>query len=278
MEERKETRNENCKFDTAAKSVIENKWWPIPCSSTCSPSSAAPFVFRLLYMHSLSHSLHRHARLKLRAAAGSALPRRRLQGTGAPLPSPAASSASTVAGPSHGNHPSLAGSSIHRVDSIRLPTPTHPDAKSSALSQHNIYPASSTLEQLALLEVCLATGNIPRARKVFSAIRTLYQQEASYHSSSSEQYDDFDPSSGQWRRRLQFSDVVPVSVHAQFLRAYFRQAIVHDNASLSKVNKLKKLAAVSQAWEWFEMLLNEEGTYGRLDDAAWAIMLKGLVA
>lgn len=232
-------------------------------------------------MHSLSQSLHRHARLKLRAAAGAALPRRRFQGTGASaavtLP-PSDSSASTVAGPSHGTSSSFASSSTHRLDSLRLPTPIHPDSKGSTLSQHNVYPASSTLEQLALLEVCLATGNIPRARKVFDAIRTLYQKESSYHSSSSEQYDDFDPSSGQWRRRLQFSDVVPASIHPQFLRAYFRQAIVLDNASPSKVNRLKKLAAVSQAWEWFGMLLNEEGTYGRLDDGAWAIMLKGLVA
>lgn len=113
---------------------------------------------------------------------------------------------------------------------------------------------------------------------MFSAIRDSYSSEASYQASTSEHYDDFDPSSGQWRKRLQFSDVVPVAVHAQFLRAYFRQAIVQDSAKLAKGSQLKKKAAVSQAWEWFEMLLAEEGTFGKLDDSAWAVMFKGLVA
>lgn len=230
-------------------------------------------------MHCLSRSLQRFPRLKLRCAAGSALSRRRSQATAAPTSSAAdipASDASTVAGPSSTGIP--ASLKLFKHKNVHIASPQHPDQRNSALSQHVAYPASSTLEQLALLEVCLAVGNITRARKVFSAIRDSYSSEASYQASTSEHYDDFDPSSGQWRKRLQFSDVVPVAVHAQFLRAYFRQAIVQDSAKLAKGSQLKKKAAVSQAWEWFEMLLAEEGTFGKLDDSAWAVMFKGLVA
>lgn len=228
----------------------------------------------LLYMHSLSRSLNRHARLKIRAAFGSALPPRRCQATEASASAAAAAvtlpSGAAVAGPS-----TLRGKSIQH---LQLPVPLHQDNRESQLAQHTVYPASSTLEQLALLEVCLATGNIPRARKIFDAIRNLFYREEASHVSSSEQYADFDPSSGQWRRRLRFTDVVPTSVHAQFLRAFFRQAIVQDNAVTSKLRKLRKNAAVSQAWEWFEMLLNDETIYGQLDDTAWAVMFKGLIA
>lgn len=225
-------------------------------------------------MHSLSRSLHRHARLKIRATLGSALPRCRHQATEASA-SAAAASVTVPSGPAVAGPSKL---STNRIQNLQLPVPLHTDQRDSRLSQHAVYPASSTLEQLALLEVCLATGNIVRARKIFESIRKLYYKEEASHVSTSEQYADYDPSSGQWRRRLRFSDIVPTSVHAQFLRAFFRQAIVHENAVLTKHRKMKKNAAVSQAWEWFNMLLNDESTYGQLDDTAWAIMFKGLIA
>lgn len=276
--------NSSCKFIRGR--VIEKKgcrcgfvaWWPI--YEIVALSALALYQQAIQAMHCLSRSLQRHARLKVRCAAGSALPRRRFQATEAPKSATniaATGDASVVAGPSSSSTTS-ASLNTPSQKNIRLASPQHPEQRSTDLSQHATYPASSTLEQLALLEVCLAVGNITRARKVFSTIQAAYAKEVSYYDSASEFYDDFDPSSGQWRKRLQFSDIVPAAVHAQFLRAYFRQAIVQDSAKLAKGSQLKKRAAVSQAWEWFEMLLAKESTFGRLEDSAWAVMLKGLVA
>jgi DNA-directed RNA polymerase len=216
----------------------------------------------------ISRSFTKHASLKSRGLIGAALPRRRCQATAAGS-SFASTSARTLETPNHHPH------------AYSLPAPIHSDFRQTSLSQHRFFPASSTVEQLALLEICLATGNLVRARKVFNSIRTLYLEESRYldEHSATATYDELDPSSGQWQRRLKFQDVVPVAIHTQFLRAFFRQAVVQQNTNyVTRGAWLSKKALVSEAWEWFEMLLNDEQNYGQLDDGAWAVMLKGLVA
>lgn len=73
------------------------------------------------------------------------------------------------------------------------------------------------------------------------------------------------------------SDVIPASIHTAFMRAHFRQALAFGSAHTSGASTRKR-AYVVEAWDWFEMLLQHEKAYGRLEDAAWAVMLKGLVA
>lgn len=311
-------------------------------------------------MHKLSRPLQGHARLKVRAAVGSALPRRRFQATQA-RSAAAATDAAPVAGTSDSIKSLLRA--YNPKEEIRVPAPLHPEQRRTSLTQHTVYPASATIEQLSMLEVCLATGNVTRARKIYAALANLYAKEAASAHAASEDYDDFDPVSGQWRKAVAFSDVIPTTIHAQFLRAYFRQAIVNDRAAQAIVNDqasandkasgndkasvkdkasgkdkasvkdkkttakdkasgnnkasvndneaiakdeastndtadskdkateegkppvksktgyiLKKKASVAQAWEWFDMVLQNERQYGRMDDSAWAVMFKGMVA
>lgn len=238
-------------------------------------------------MYTVRHALVRNARLKVRAAQGSSLQRRRSLATEVPSatifgssPSVPTSPVKTAAEPDppHASTSKLPfqqplSTSLSRHSSV--PPPIHPSFRPGPLTQHNIYPASATLEQLSLLEVCLATGDLTRARRIFDHLRNLYDAEARHYDQDN---DDFDPVLGKWQRRLTLPDLLPAHIHTQYLRAILRQAIVVDQAKTDRGGKYKKRVLVSEAWARFEMLLNDEALYGRLEDAAWAVMFKGLVA
>jgi hypothetical protein len=146
-----------------------------------------------------------------------------------------------------------------------VPTPLATTGQATKLAQHAAFPASSVVEQLTILEACLATGNLARAKKIFSSVRAIYDTERRHRLAENV-------------KTLQLSDIVPVSVHTAFLRTMFRQALVHGSNIHGRGFQTRKKAYASEAWEWFEMLLREEKIHGRLEDAAWAVMLKGLVA
>lgn len=135
--------------------------------------------------------------------------------------------------------------------------------------------SSSSIEQLAILEACLATGTIKRAKRIFHTLRQTFVDASRAEVGATEEPLSGRPSPGPARLRL--VDVMPMTLHAAFLRSFFRQAIVYSEGK-RKGSSARRKAFVSEAWEWFEMLLRDERLYGRLDTAAWAVMFKGLVA
>lgn len=142
------------------------------------------------------------------------------------------------------------------------------------LSPNATVTLSPIVEQIAVLEICLATGNIARAKRIFAQIRSEYNKDKaqSYIESGGAS-----TSASSAARRTKFSELVPVGIHTTFLRAFFRQALVHGSAN-SKGGVARKRMYVSEAWEWLDMLLKNERLYGRVEDAAWAVMFKGSVA
>lgn len=222
--------------------------------------------------------VQRCPRFKLRAAASAALPRSRCtqsrsftltRHTAQPVPSKR-SSASLADFP--------AALSSQKLDYDAVPFPLAERLRTSGLSQHTVYPASSTVEQLNLLDVCIATGNIVRAKRIFNGLRAVCETESQMQEAAFSKNPVASTSKRPYtQHKLRLSDVVPPSTHTGLLRAIFRQALAHGQG-LPANKAFRMRAYVSEAWEWFEMLLNEEHIHGRIDDAAWAVMFKGLVA
>lgn len=154
--------------------------------------------------------------------------------------------------------------------------------------------AQGAQEQLAVLNACLASGDIARAEEVAKRIRLNWIKSG---------------------KRGALSDLLPSRVHADFLRAYLSSALVPqlphksvnlstasskgrgDNAALpdfTQGNTATRSRLVSKAWAYFDSLLSEEwdgsvssrghadlpmgGSFPALDPSIFAVMFKGLVA
>lgn len=219
-----------------------------------------------------TYAVLRCARLKSRAATSARISRRSQSSEA----SAAIASSSTFVDP-----PPVASTS--RIEP--RPRPSRRNARSSLQSSTGAATAfegqpgqvaSSVQEQLAVAEVCLATGNLLRAKRIFHSIRKAFEEDkAMYHFEGGGNASNWTSAGG--RRSSKMSEVIPASVHTAFLRSHFRQALAYGSSNTSGASTRKR-ALVVEAWDWFEMLLQHEKAYGRLEDSAWAVMLKGLIA
>ena len=161
-----------------------------------------------------------------------------------------------------------------RLGASRLSRIATPQSGATAFEGQHSVAAGSIQEQLAVADICLATGNLLRAKRIFHSVRKAFEEDKGL------QYHEGGGDAAAWTARKgtsKMSDVIPASVHTAYLRTHFRQALAYGSANTSGA-MTRKRAYVSDAWEWFEMLIKNERSYGRLEDSAWAVMLKGLVA
>lgn len=154
-----------------------------------------------------------------------------------------------------------------------LPPPLPVDAAGTAtftptsISHNN---PSVAHEQLAVLNACLASGDITRAEEVAKRIKAAWASSAK-------------PSSAK------LSAMLPSRVHADFLRAYLSSSLVRkaspslSNGDTATVSRAK---LVHKAWTYFDSLVGEqwESTVdsrkvnAAMDASVVAVMMKGLVA
>ena len=221
-----------------------------------------------------TYSALRCSRFKLRAATAAKQCRRAQSSDAAAAVASSSSStalSSAIPFASTSRSPRIGPSRLSNIGSSQSSNVT--SCGTAFEGQHGML-GSTVREQLAVAEVCLATGNLLRAKRIFHSIRKAFEEEKAM------QYFEGGGSASAWgggRRTTKMSEMIPASVHTAFLRTHFRQALAYGSANTSGATTRKK-AYVSDAWEWFEMLLQHEKSYGRLEDAAWAVMLKGLVA
>lgn len=124
-------------------------------------------------------------------------------------------------------------------------------------------------EQLAVLNACLASGDITRAEEVAKRIKASWAASAK-------------PSTAK------LSAMLPSRVHADFLRAYLSSSLVPKIPSLSNGDtaSVSRAKLVHKAWSYFDSLAGEqwESTVGKqkvnaaIDSSVVAVMMKGLVA
>jgi hypothetical protein len=144
-------------------------------------------------------------------------------------------------------------SSYTPPEPLNIPNPL-PSTKLGMFAQHSLYPSSTVLEQIALIDACLAQGYVDRAKGIF------FQIEKNLDSHNKE--------TGQ---NLRMRDVVAPKVHTEFFRSCFRYARKCENEE-------EKEHAIADAWEWLYRVLEQEDKWGALEKRSWAVFLKGLVA
>jgi len=158
--------------------------------------------------------------------------------------------------------PSIDLSAAQRAITFPLPLPAK---VSTAYSQYNLYPSSQASDQRTVLEACIAGGHINRAKVLWERIKTFHARQIALQSSKeSESFHSVELSDGQ----ATLSDLIPMSVHASFLRAFFRKAMV--NRPLTSMSEM-----VEDAWRWWDMLVHDFDRVGQPTDQAFAVMIKG---
>ncbi|KAK4053626.1 DNA-directed RNA polymerase [Microbotryomycetes sp. JL221] len=173
-----------------------------------------------------------------------------------------------------------------------LPPPLPADIAAGQVgaSTHEYAPTSvsnnapAAQEQLAVLNACLASGDILRAEEVAKRIRSNWVKAG---------------------RKVPLADVLPTRVHADFLKAYLSGALVPQlpgasgsSASVSTLLSsststdpaplnLERLKLVAKAWTYFDSLFTGEWDIHSshstrpthaVDPSVFAVMLKGLTA
>jgi hypothetical protein len=141
-----------------------------------------------------------------------------------------------------------------------LPTPLDPK-RVTPYNQFNLFPSAAASEQRTVLEACIAGGHIVRAKNIWTRIKRLHQQETEAGSKLPSDLAAFDTYGT-------LSDLIPMSVHASFLRAFFRDALAGKRFSGME-------QSVDDAWEWWQMLLEQQHQVGRPDAECFAVMIKG---
>ncbi|KAM0786030.1 hypothetical protein ACM66B_006845 [Microbotryomycetes sp. NB124-2] len=163
-----------------------------------------------------------------------------------------------------------------------LPPPLPADivARNQGLSAHEYAPTSvssnapAAQEQLAVLQACLASGDLARAEEVAKRIKANWIKGG---------------------KRMPLSDLLPPQLHSDFLRAYLSSALVPTkpgSSSSSSFGSSKqnstRIELVAKAWSYFRSLFtgdwnsttspNSMQARYNIDVSVFAVMLKGLTA
>lgn len=136
-----------------------------------------------------------------------------------------------------------------------LPLPL-PSPALTPFAQYALYPSSHVNEQVAVIEACLGGGHLSRAKNVWNRLRKLHETDH--------------PQSGQVQGHNlpKLHQIVPPSIHASFLRAFYRDALSSQTKS----------ASIREAWTWWNMLVDEGDLVGYPRAEAFAVMLKGAIS
>lgn len=160
-----------------------------------------------------------------------------------------------------------------------LPLDASPAYSSVSAPTSTAFNAPSPLEQLAVLNACLMSGDITRAETVARRLQAIWEKSGSPHPDAP-----------------RLCEVLPPRVHADFIKAYF--SFVLTPRGLGPTPRLPMGAAqgkvVHRAWAYFDSLLgtqwNKKPTTSRtlhmqrlaqngaIDTSVMAAMLKGLTA
>ena len=146
-----------------------------------------------------------------------------------------------------------------------FPLPLQPSDATGTFSQHSLYPSSAAAEQLAILDACLRSNQLARAKIVWSRLRKLHETEIALGVTGENAADD-----EQAMKAVKMGDVVPASIHVAFLQAFFRSA-------LAKSEFLSMETEVNEAWAWFDMLVKQGDEVGHPQAGAFATMIKGAI-
>jgi hypothetical protein len=121
-------------------------------------------------------------------------------------------------------------------------------------AQHSLYPSAIALEQVALIDACLAQGYVERAKGIFTHI----EKNLAIHNRKA------DP-------RLKMCDIIAPRIHTEYFRSCFRSARKCESPE-------EKEHAVGDVWDWLYKVLSDEAEWGKLERKSWAVILKGLVS
>lgn len=152
---------------------------------------------------------------------------------------------------------------LFRPPSI-FPLPLQSSDATGTFSQHSLYPSSAAAEQLAVLDACLRSNQLSRAKVVWSRLRKLHETESALGpvENGSEEEQAMKPT--------KLSDIVPPSIHVAFLQAFFRSALAKKAYSPMETE-------ISEAWAWFDMLVKQGDQIGSPQAGAFATMIKGAI-
>lgn len=126
---------------------------------------------------------------------------------------------------------------------------------------------SSANEQLAILDACLSSGDLPRAEQIMDRIQQNFLERE--------------------RSTVKIlAEILPPRVHADFLKAYLSTAIMPQRHHDSGTAEQHKKRFVTKAWAYWDALFERKWTAisaskrksRAIDRSVVAVMLKGLTA
>jgi hypothetical protein len=141
------------------------------------------------------------------------------------------------------------------LEPLQVPAPlSSANDKLGIYAQHSLYPSAVALEQVTLIDACLAQGYVERARGIFAHI----EKNLVAHNGTAD-------------NPLRMCDIIAPRIHTEFFRSCFRSARQCEGPE-------EKEHAIGDVWDWLYKVLSDETQWGKLERKSWAVILKGLVS